>query len=85
MTKASSGTSWQEVHFWMQAWSDQGERLLVRVEGVDKVERSTLAVDCTEADPRAPLFTRFYTGQQQAHHGGWFNKYRVREDSKLGT
>ena len=30
-----------EPHLWMQAWSDQGERILVRVEGVDKVERST--------------------------------------------
>ena len=30
-----------------QAWSDQGERILVRVQLVDKVERSTLAVDCT--------------------------------------
>ena len=39
-----------ELPLWMQAWSDQGERILVRVEGVDKVERSTLAVDCTEAD-----------------------------------
>ena len=27
-----------------------GERNLVRVESVDKVERSTLAVDCTEAN-----------------------------------
>ena len=34
MTKASSG---------------RGERIPVRVEGVDKVERSTLAVDCTAA------------------------------------
>ena len=41
-----------ELHLWTQAWSDQGERILVRVEGVDKVERSTLAVDCTEADFR---------------------------------
>ena len=41
-----------ELHLWMQAWSVQGERILVRVEGVDKVERSTLAVDCTEADFR---------------------------------
>ena len=43
MTKASSRTSWP----WMQAWSDQGERILVRVESVEKVDRSTLAVDCT--------------------------------------
>ena len=39
-----------EPHLWMQAWSDQGERILVRVESVDKVERSTLTVNCTEAD-----------------------------------
>ena len=41
-----------ELHLWMQAWSDQGERILVRVEAVDKVERLTLAADCTEADFR---------------------------------
>ena len=37
-----------ELHLWMQTWSDQGERILVRVEGVDKVERSTPAVDCDD-------------------------------------
>ena len=26
-----------ELHMWMQAWLDQGERILVRVESVDKV------------------------------------------------
>ena len=41
-----------ELHLWMQAWSDEGERILLGVESVDKVERSTLAVDCTEADFR---------------------------------
>ena len=40
----------EELHLWMQAWSDQGERILVRVESVDKVDRSTLAVACNEAD-----------------------------------
>ena len=45
-----------ELHLWMQAWSDQGERILVRVEGVDKVERSTLAVDCTKADFKTALY-----------------------------
>ena len=39
-------------HLWMQACSDQGERNLARVESVDKVDRATLAVDCTEADFR---------------------------------
>ena len=41
-----------ELHLWMQAWSDHRERILVRVESVDKVARPTLAVDCTEADFR---------------------------------
>ena len=36
----------------LQAWSDQGERILARVESVDKVDRAALAVDCTEADFR---------------------------------
>ena len=40
-----------ELHLWLQAKSDQGGRILVRVEeGVDKVERSTPVVDCMEAD-----------------------------------
>ena len=48
-----------ELHLWIQAWPDQGERILVRVERVDKVDRSTLAVDCTEADFRT-LETSLY-------------------------
>ena len=43
------------LHLWMQMWSDQGERILARVESVDKVDCATLAVDCTEAD-----FRRFH-------------------------
>ena len=34
-----------EIHLWTQTLSDQGERILVRLESVDKVDRSTLAVD----------------------------------------
>ena len=52
-----------ELHLWMQAWSDQDERILVSVEGVDKVERSILAVDCTEAD-----FRTFETALYQISH-----------------
>ena len=76
-----------ELYLWMQVWSDQGDPTFVRAESVDIVDRSTLAVDCTEADFRTfeSLCTRFYTGQQQANHRGWFNTYRVREDSKLGA
>ena len=48
-----------ELHLWMQAWSDQGERILARVESVDKVDRSTLAVDCTVV----PSFHRTTTNE----------------------
>ena len=50
-------------HLLMQAWSGQGERILARVESVDKVDRATLAVDCTEAD-----FRTFETALYQVLH-----------------
>ena len=28
-----------DLHLWMQAWSDQGERFLTRVESVEKIDR----------------------------------------------
>ena len=37
-----------DLHLWMQAYSDQGEKMLVRVEGAERIDRNTLAVDCTE-------------------------------------
>ena len=52
-----------ELHLWMQAWSDQAERTLVRVESVDKVDRSTLAEVCTEAD-----FRTFQTALYRTTH-----------------
>ena len=47
----------------MHAWSDQGERIL------DKVERSTLAVDCTEAD-----FSTLETALYQVLHRATTNE-----------
>ena len=52
-----------DLHLWMQAWSDQGERILARVERVDKIDRATLAVDCTEAE-----FRTFETALYQVLH-----------------
>ena len=52
-----------ELHLWMQAWSDQGERIFVRVESVDIVDRSTLAVGCTEA-----VFRTFESALYQVLH-----------------
>ena len=34
----------------MQAWSNEGEMILAIVEKVDKLDSSTIAVDCSEAD-----------------------------------
>ena len=52
-----------DLHLWMQAWSDQGERILARVERVDKIDRATLAVDCTGAE-----FRTFETALYQVLH-----------------
>ena len=63
------------------------ERILVRVESVDKVDRSTMAVDCTEAD-----FRTFETALYQVSQRTTTNEplrmvqqVQAREDSKLGT
>ena len=59
----------------------------MRVESVGKVERSTLAVECTEAD-----FGTLETALYQVLHKTTTNEplrmvqqVQVREDSKLGT
>ena len=52
-----------DLHLWMQAWSDHGERILTRVESVEKVDRATLAVDCTQAE-----FRTFETARYQVLH-----------------
>ena len=48
-----------DLHLWMQAWSDLGERVLTRVESAEKIDRDTLAVDCTKEEFRA-LETALY-------------------------
>ena len=48
-----------DLHLWMQAWSDHGERVLTRVESAEKIDRETLAVDCTQEEFRA-LETAFF-------------------------
>ena len=37
---------------WMQAWSDEGETMLVSVESTDQFDNSTLAVDCPDEEFR---------------------------------
>ena len=37
-----------DLHLWMQAWSDQGEQMLARVESIDKFDNSAIAFDCSD-------------------------------------
>ena len=37
----------------MQAWSDQGEQLLVIVESVDKLDHNVIAFDCSDDEFRS--------------------------------
>ena len=42
-----------DLHLWMQAWSNQGEKMLVRVESVDKFDNSVIAIDCPDEEFRS--------------------------------
>ena len=37
-----------DLHLWMQAWSDQGEKMLAIVEGTDKLDNDAIAFDCSD-------------------------------------
>ena len=39
-----------DMHLWMQAWSNQGEKMLVSVESTDRFDNSTLAFDCSDEE-----------------------------------
>ena len=34
-----------DLHLWMQAWSDQGEQMLARIESVDRFDKNVIAFD----------------------------------------
>ena len=42
-----------DMHLWMQAWSNQGEKMLAIVEGVDKLDHSAIAFDCSDDEFRS--------------------------------
>ena len=42
-----------DLHLWMQAWSDQGEQMLARVESVDRFDNYVIALDCSDEDFRS--------------------------------
>ena len=42
-----------DLHLWMQAWSDQGEKMLAVVEGTDKFDNNAIAYDCSDEEFRS--------------------------------
>ena len=42
-----------DLHLWMQAWSDQGEQMLARVETIDKFDNNVIAFDCPDEEFRS--------------------------------
>ena len=42
-----------DLQLWVQAWSDQGERMLARVEGIDKFDNNVIALDCPSENCRS--------------------------------
>ena len=42
-----------DLHLWMQAWSNQGEKMLVSVERIDKFDNNATAFDCSNAEFRS--------------------------------
>ena len=42
-----------DLQLWMQAWSDQGEKMLAIVEGVDKLDHNSTAFDCSDDEFRS--------------------------------
>ena len=41
-----------DLHLWMQAWSNPGEKMLVSVQSTDRFGSSTLALDCPDEKVR---------------------------------
>ena len=42
-----------DLHLWMQAWSNQGEKMLASVESIYNFDNSAIAFDCSDEDFRS--------------------------------
>ena len=42
-----------DLHLWMQAWSNQGEKMLAIVEGADKLDNNAITFDCSDDESRS--------------------------------
>ena len=68
-----------DQHLRMQAWSDEGETMLVSAESSDKLDITALSVDCTEESSKRSRrhFTKYCAVRQQTNH--WY-KCNKRKD-----
>ena len=59
-----------DLHWWMQAWSNQGEKMLAIVEGADSwtTMRLRLIAQMTSSDRLRHRFIKSYTERQQTSH-----------------
>ena len=53
MKKESFRSFVSDLHLWMQAWSDQGVKMLAIVEGTDKLDNNAIAFDCSDGEFRS--------------------------------
>ena len=53
MKKGEFRSFMSDLHLWMQAWSDQGEKMLAIVEGTDKLDNNAIAFDCSDDEFRS--------------------------------
>ena len=53
MKKGEFRSFMSDLHLWMQAWSDQGEKMFAIVEGTDKLDNNATAFDCSDDEFRS--------------------------------
>ena len=62
-----------DLHLWMQAWSDQGEKMLAMVESIDRFDNNVIAFDpliaqIKSSDQLSQRCTRSFTGRLPMNH-----------------
>ena len=68
--KGEFRSSMSDLHLWMQAWSNQGQKMLVSVESIDKLTttRLHLIAQVKSSDQLRHRCIRSYTERQQTSH-----------------
>ena len=67
-----------DLQLWTQAWSDQGEQMLARVESVDRLDKNVIAFDCSDEEFRSSEVSLY-----QVLHRTTFNEpLRIEQQTK---